>query len=175
MEADGLLVFFLCVADLTLSDFISSSSSSSDDEVKGYIHNNGLNCLLFLKSHLVCHISFRRNVDCKISLSSKLLNRPLEKVKLQRVLINKFSNVHKLKVQAAEIRVQENQELLDAGPTDSLHTFLAEAKASLHNHPLLQETHWRKKSRIGWLKEGDRKIAFFHASTKSRGVVNRID
>ncbi|XXG51878.1 hypothetical protein AAC387_Pa03g0346 [Persea americana] len=56
MEADGLLVFFLCVADLTLSDFISSSSSSSDDEVKGYIHNNGLNCLLFLKSHLVSHI-----------------------------------------------------------------------------------------------------------------------
>lgn len=46
----------------------------------------------------------------------------------------------RLKVQATEMKVQEIQVLLDAGPTDSLHTSLAEAQTSLHNC-LLQETH----------------------------------
>ncbi|XXG56376.1 hypothetical protein AAC387_Pa03g3798 [Persea americana] len=48
-------------------------------------------------------------------------------------------------------------------------------KASLHNYLLLQEIHWRKKSRIRWLKEGNRNTTFFHTAAKSRGVVNCID
>ena len=57
----------------------------------------------------------------------------------------------RLKVGAAELLVQESQDLLDVGPSDSLHQSLAEAKASLHNYLLLQETHWHQKSKIKWL------------------------
>ncbi|XXG69147.1 hypothetical protein AAC387_Pa06g2085 [Persea americana] len=62
----------------------------------------------------------------------------------------------KLKVRAAKLLERESQSLLDVGPSDSLHQSLAEAKASLHNYLLLQETHWHQKSRIRLLKEGDR-------------------
>ncbi|XXG42375.1 hypothetical protein AAC387_Pa01g2674 [Persea americana] len=79
------------------------------------------------------------------------------------------------KVRSTELKVLEVQELLDNGPSDPLHQALAEAKADLHNCLKLSETHWRQKSRIRWLKEGDRNSAFFHACAKSHGVVNHID
>ena len=73
------------------------------------------------------------------------------------------------------MQVQETQDLLDARPTDSLDQSLIKAKASLHNCLLLQETLWSQKSRIGWLKEGDRNTTFCPTTTKSKGVVNHID
>ena len=79
------------------------------------------------------------------------------------------------KVQTAELRVLEVQELIDNSPSDPLHQALVEAKADLHNCLKLSETHWHQKSRIRWLKEGGRNSAFFHAYAKSRGAVNRID
>ncbi|WOL14688.1 hypothetical protein Cni_G23469 [Canna indica] len=37
-----------------------------------------------------------------------------------------------------------------------------------------EETFWRQKSRIKWLKEGDKNLAFFHATTKIRRSYNTI-
>lgn len=73
------------------------------------------------------------------------------------------------------MKVLEIQELLDDSPSNPLHQALSVAKADLHNCLQVKEMHWRQKSRIRWLNEGDRNSGFFHASTKSRGAVNRID
>lgn len=51
----------------------------------------------------------------------------------------------KLKVKLAESNVLSIQELLDAGPTDTLHQDLSEAKSSLHNWLQIKETTGAKK------------------------------
>ncbi|XXG76639.1 hypothetical protein AAC387_Pa08g0946 [Persea americana] len=86
---------------------------------------------------------------------------------------NVFGDIN-LKVQAVGKNIQLCQDLLDAGPSDSLFQDLSDAK-SLHNWLQTKESHRRQKSRIRWLNEGDSNAAFFHAYTKSRGAVNRID
>ncbi|XP_010481072.1 PREDICTED: uncharacterized protein LOC104759893 [Camelina sativa] len=37
-----------------------------------------------------------------------------------------------------------------------------------------EELYWKQKSRVTWLKEGDRNTKFFHATTKQRRARNRI-
>lgn len=37
-----------------------------------------------------------------------------------------------------------------------------------------EEAYWRMKSRVTWLKEGDKNTRFFHAATKSRRAQNRF-
>ncbi|CAA7024087.1 unnamed protein product [Microthlaspi erraticum] len=37
-----------------------------------------------------------------------------------------------------------------------------------------EELHWKQKSRVNWLKEGDHNTKFFHATTKQRRARNRI-
>ncbi|XXG88295.1 hypothetical protein AAC387_Pa12g0523 [Persea americana] len=59
--------------------------------------------------------------------------------------------------------------------SDSLYSDLLEAKALLPDRLKQKETHWRQKSRICWLQEGDKSSKFFHAYAKARGVSNRID
>lgn len=86
---------------------------------------------------------------------------------------NVFGDIN-LKVQAVGKNIQLCQDLLDAGPSDSLFQDLSDAK-SLHNWLQTKESHRRQKSRIRWLNEDDSNAAFFHAYTKSRGAVNRID
>lgn len=86
---------------------------------------------------------------------------------------NVFGDIN-LKVQAVGKNIQLCQDLLDAGPSDSLFQDLSDAK-SVHNWLQTKESHRRQKSRIRWLNEGDSNAAFFHAYTKSRGAVNRID
>ena len=50
-----------------------------------------------------------------------------------------------LKVKLAESNVRSIQELLDAGPTNTLHQDLSEAKSSLHNWLQIKETTGAKK------------------------------
>lgn len=64
---------------------------------------------------------------------------------------------------------------MDSDPSDSNFDALQSAKASLHNTLRAQEKHWKQKSRIKWLAEGDRNTKFFHLISKIRGSSNSID
>lgn len=39
---------------------------------------------------------------------------------------------------------------------------------------MLEEEHWRQRSRQLWLNLGDKNTGFFHASTKKRKALNRL-
>lgn len=38
-----------------------------------------------------------------------------------------------------------------------------------------EEEEWRLKSRNLWIQDGDKNIAFFHNTTKTRRIINQID
>ena len=77
--------------------------------------------------------------------------------------------------QLPEERVLSNQNAYDLSPLDQLLVDLNSAKTSLHNWLKAEATHWKQKSRVKWLHDGDRNTHFFHLSAKSRGNFNRID
>lgn len=81
--------------------------------------------------------------------------------------LNTFKNVF-ANVQAAEDAFSVAQEAFDYNPSDEhLSTFL-HAKDGLDLAHRQEEMFWRQKSRIQWLKEGDRNTKFFHAYATSQ-------
>ena len=50
-----------------------------------------------------------------------------------------------------------------------------EAKDAFHKWVLLEEVHWRQKSRELWLKEGDRNTGYFHRMANAHRRNNSLD
>ncbi|XXG67241.1 hypothetical protein AAC387_Pa06g0633 [Persea americana] len=78
-------------------------------------------------------------------------------------------------IQAAEEDLFLCQQSFDSNPTDSSANLLISAKAKLHNLLKAEEIHWIQKSRIKWLREGDRNTRFCHISAKTRSKAKQID
>lgn len=51
---------------------------------------------------------------------------------------------------------------------------ITEALKELSDALKAEEMFWKQKSRVFWLREGDRNTIFFHALTKQRRVRNKI-
>ncbi|XXG88731.1 hypothetical protein AAC387_Pa12g0907 [Persea americana] len=85
-----------------------------------------------------------------------------------------FGNL-KAYISAVEFSILNLQDTIDAVPLDSTNAALRIARSSLQNLRQVEETHWKQKARINWLKEGDMNTSFFHLAAKVRGSRNRIE
>ncbi|XXG62562.1 hypothetical protein AAC387_Pa05g0895 [Persea americana] len=74
-----------------------------------------------------------------------------------------------------EANVLSCQQSIDSSPSDSLWNPLIAAKIGLHEALKAQKIHWKQRSRISWLDEGDKNTEFFHQSTKARSSFNNIN
>lgn len=71
--------------------------------------------------------------------------------------------------------VEVQQKIITQGRTELLATKEQELQKQLDEKHKQEEILWRQKSRIRWLKEGERNTKFFHRSTVQRRMQNRIN
>lgn len=81
----------------------------------------------------------------------------------------------KVNIGEVEIKLMDAQTAFDSSPCDSILLDLNSAKPALHNLLNAESTLWKQRAKIRWLQDGDRNTKFFHLSSKSRGIQNRID
>lgn len=74
------------------------------------------------------------------------------------------ATLEKLKLQIDNLKSEE----------DPNETTLKELNEELKRTYLLEEEHWRQRSRQLWLNLGDKNTGYFHASTKTRKALNKF-
>ncbi|XXG68937.1 hypothetical protein AAC387_Pa06g1919 [Persea americana] len=84
-----------------------------------------------------------------------------------------FGQIHN-NIHLAEANVLCCQQSFDSSPSDTFWNDLMAAKLGLHDALKAQEIHWKQRSRISWLKEGDKNTKFFHQSAKAKSSFNSI-
>ena len=70
--------------------------------------------------------------------------------------------------------IEEKKTELEAAlcsPVNNI-TLIHDINSQLNNAYLAEEAYWKKRSRLLWLKLGDRNTGFFHATTKGRKRAN---
>lgn len=97
----------------------------------------------------------------------------VQKIKDSRKDISKWTKQNKSN---SSIRIQELHHQIDQITKATQIDFeeLKRLKKELHLEHQNEETFWRMKSRVTWLKDGDRNTKFFHAATKNRRAQNKI-
>eukprot|EP00253_Pinus_taeda_P025366 PITA_25366 len=87
---------------------------------------------------------------------------------------NEFANIFKAK-RETELKLQEmNQIIITNGFTEERQKLTNSLQEDWENRCLQEEIFWRQKSRIQWIKEGERNTKFFHKTTIDNRAHNRI-
>lgn len=129
----------------------------------------------------IAHPSFKYLVEAVWQLPvygnpQFILSQKLKALKLRLKDWNKetFGYI-KNNISAVESSILHLQVSMDTDPQESTKVALDLARSALKNLLQAEETHWKQKSRIRWLQEGDKNTRFFHLAAKIRGAKNRID
>ena len=98
----------------------------------------------------------------------------LLKAKIKRWNKTTFGNIFKEK----EILTQEikdiQQRMISEGRSEELAQKEQVIEKKFLERDLQEEILWRQKSRIRWLKEGEKNMKFFHKTTVQRRMSNQI-
>ncbi|KAL0727309.1 hypothetical protein Bca4012_023402 [Brassica carinata] len=72
--------------------------------------------------------------------------------------------------------IKQKQETLEIALSNGLpdNDLIESINLELRQASLAEEQFWQQRSRIQWLKKGDRNTGFFHAATKTRRTINLI-
>jgi hypothetical protein len=85
-----------------------------------------------------------------------------------------FGNIFETQRQLTEKMNTIQSQIWDTGLFEPLKLHEEAIKQKLEERKAQEEILWRQKSRIQWLKEGNRNTKFFHRSTIQRRHANRI-
>ena len=105
-----------------------------------------------------------------------LLHLRLKRIKrkLKEWNRNKFGNIFKAKGEVGNQLQEINQILITEGFTEEIKELANSIQQEWDNRCLQEEIFWRQKSRVKWIKEGERNTKFFHKSTIAHRTNNRI-
>jgi exonuclease III len=96
------------------------------------------------------------------------------KILLKHWNVNSFGNIHH-NIQNIEKQLEELQKIFISGTrTDDLAQKEEALRKQLEERRQQEEMLWKQKSRVQWLKEGERNTKFFHRTAVHRRHVNRI-
>lgn len=86
-----------------------------------------------------------------------------------------FGNIQEMVSKATEELLSIQLYIDSSGHTPQLDRLEAKAQAKLSQALHTQERFWKEKSRVNWLKDGDKNTAFFHRIAKQKWASNRIN
>lgn len=87
-----------------------------------------------------------------------------------------ISNWKRSAKQNSILRIQELKFKIDAETHNTCYTpsILSQLRKELSEEYYNEEIFWKQKSRLNWLKAGNKNTRFFHAITKKRRAQNQI-
>lgn len=88
----------------------------------------------------------------------------------QRIFGNIFEDQNRLNAEMKQVQ----QSIISGGRTEDLSMKEQEIESKILVRAKQEEILWRQKSRIRWLKSGEKNTKFFHKSTVQRRMINQI-
>ena len=85
-----------------------------------------------------------------------------------------FGNIFKSKEQLTQEMKAIQQKMILEGRSEELSQKEQITENKILERDLQEETLWWQKSRVRWLKEGEKNTKFFHKTTVQRRMINQI-